>query len=375
MKKKVRRLDNNYYDALKDIYSCSAIKTIITDENFNICWINDAESEELFVNKSALCVFEAGTKIPTSSGTYSGTLNNIPYNYNVLLCNKNNQRFTVIELISTDMIFDTLKIPSIMNFYTNFDATIRQAVFGISSSASNIYDILEATESYNEVGIVNMQMRDCYKILKAIMNPNETLKYIYNVMDIKVCNLSKFMAEVQSTIDKILIEKRTCIIIEAEEDLYINVDEDRFTYILVNTILHIISHTEGVPFIKVIAKKVAGDILVSISNGDYNRDIISEDFYSYAQVNSNMLINNPYVSSAPDLYLIKLFCNRFDGKLYVVSGNPGENAVGIRLPSASEEDILSCQQELKSESAKYNLNKFSPFHIGLANVYNYDFFK
>lgn len=360
------------FNVLKSIYSSSKSKTVICDKDFIIRWINDERLLSRMESKSALALFQPGSEIPFASGSYTGMLNGKPYRYNVIRSEYDGEAVFILEILSEDAMMEFLTIPEVMNFVAGFDANIRQAVFGIASASSTLYDVLEATESYNEISVVNTQVRACYKILKSVMLPNEILKYVYDVMEVRVIHLSRFLSDTQEVFDRILGEKKSCITLEAEENLYVRADEERMQYMLIDAILYIIKHTEGIPSIQIHAKVLAEDILLSVSNGTCTSEDVPPEFVAYTQQNSAFQGESSCGTDA-DLYITNLFCRRFNGNIYTSLTGRFENAIGIRLPAAKESDFLP-GESLKTEFKKYASDRFSPFYIGLADIFNFNFY-
>ena len=364
-------MNTKYFDTLKDIYSSSTIKTIITDEEFKVIWTNDSEIEELILQKSALCIFEFGTKIPTSSSIFSGMLDGIPYAYNVILYNNDEQKFFIIEIMSRDVISDHYNGVTFEAYYLKA-AEIRQAVFEISNAALNIYDIFESTECYNEISLLNVQMRGCYKILSDFSSIPEIGKYHDNAMESKIFNLSEFISKMQTAFQKILSKSENVITFETEEDLYIEANIDSLTHALVDAILYIIHQSEKLPLINITVKKISDDIMINISNNGYY--IEADGHQEYNEDYLNKYCNKSKGSSFDiEMYVIKQFCKRFNGRLYLSSGIKGQRSIGIRLPQANGKDMIN-QQELTTKFTEYFSNRFSPVYIALADVFGFDFF-
>ena len=365
-------MNDSYFAMLKDIYSSSDVITVLADQDFKVQWINDEALFQQNFQKSALCFFEEGASIPAASGEYSGVCNGVMYSYNVILYRHTEQTLFIIEMNHQDTVMEALRNPTVIRYLSDVDAGIRQAVFSISGSASNLFDVLEATESYNEIGLVNTQMRECYKILKAIQLPNEILKYVYDVMDTKVIELSGFLDGIQETFLRILQDRRACLSVEFEKELFVRADEERLRYMLLDMILYIIKHSQGCPCAVVSAKRVAKDILISVTPGDYIPEVSAPWMPAYSQGAGRMGAAFADTQDT-DLYIIRKFCDRFDAKMYVVSGKDGGTAIGVRLPFAEKyEDPPG--GHLQSGLGKYQADKFSPFHIGLADIYNFNFF-
>lgn len=361
-------MNTDYFKFLRDIYSSSKLKTFFADENLNIFWANSPELEIAFKGKSALTLFEEETPLPLRPGFYTCSREGVSCCFNVI-AHEGDPKIFIIETVSENTVLDLIKIKPVMDYYSNIEAKIRQSVFGISNAAGLLYETLEATESYNEIEMVNLQMRDCYRILKAIKDVNEISKYVYGVSNRKIFNVSLTLEEAKRNFDSILGSKKSCIRMEIEQDLFVDADEERFINCLLEIMLHVIKNSEGIPSIRIIAKKVAGDVLIAVTGGNCEIAEISEKYCAFGG-------RGDYPSGyfSLDLYLIKLFCQTFDAKLYVVSGEGMENTIGLRMHGIHKNQAEKISTELKTESKDYSENKFSPYHINFADVYNYNFF-
>ncbi len=361
-------MNTDYFEFLKGIYSSSKLKTFFADENLDIFWANSPELEMAFKGKNALVLFGEETPLPLRSGFYTCSREGVSCCFNVI-AHEGEPKIFIIETVSENTVLDLVKIKPVMDYYSNIEAKIRQSVFGISNAAGLLYETLEATESYNEIEMVNLQMRDCYRILKAIKDVNEISKYVYGLSNKRLLNLSLVLEEAKRNFESILGAKKSCIRIEIEQDLFVEADEERFVNCLLEMMLHVIKNSEGIPSISVVAKKVAKDVLVAVTGGRCEFADIPEKYCAYGgkgEFNGNSL--------SLDLYLIRLFCQTFDAKLYVVSGEGMENTMGLRMHGVSKSKAEKNSNEFKTEGKDYREDKFSPYHINFADIYNYNFF-
>lgn len=348
-------------EQLKMLYSSSAVPVAIADENFRVLWCSEEKLSGSFSDGTLFSVFEPGFEIPKSSAVCTGTVGGIPYRYNVLKCGD----LFVVEFLSRDAIRDFMAFPAVQDYILNSSAQVRESVSSICIQAKSIFDVLEATENYDCMKSLNIQMGNCYKILKKSMFSGEALKYFYPEINEKVIDLTAFLEESLRKHREILGRNKDEIEIISEPGLKISCDRERLNMALLNAELFVISR-RGRKF-RVNAQRMGSEILIGISNEasaeEPHREELFSTVYEYRQ-------GGMAESEGLSLYILKLFCQRFGGRIYLRYSRNGGVTLGIRLPASDEIPEL----ELSSDQKIYRDDKFSPAHIALADVYEYPFF-
>lgn len=348
-------------EQLKKIYASSAVPVAIADKSFNALWFSDEKFAESFSGGTLLSAFGADFKIPENSTLCIGTVGGIPYRYNVLKCGD----LFVVEFSARDAIRDFMEIPLIQDYIVNSAAQVRQSVSSICTQGRKLFEILEDTENYDEIRSLNIQMGNCYKLLKKELFAGEILKYIYPDIDEKIVDLSAFLGESLRLHQSILGQKKDEIEITCEPDLKISCDRERLNMALLNGELFVIAHRDR--RFRIDARRTGNDILIVISNEAPVAELRSEEIFSKVYEYHS---GGRAESEGLSLYILKLFCNRFGGKLYIHYSNGGGVTLGIRLPASDDIPEL----ELSSDQRIYREDKFSPVHIALGDIYEYPFF-
>lgn len=348
-------------EALKMLYSSSAVPVAIADKDFHILWLSDEKLSAGFSDGTLLSAFGADFKIPEKSALCTGTVGGIPYRYNVLRCGD----LYVVEFSTQDAIRDFMGIPLIQDYVLNSAAQVRESVSSICTQGRKLFEILEDTENYDDIRSLNIQMGNCYKLLKKELFAGEVLKYIYPDIDEKVVDLTAFLQESLRIHQSILGKNRDEIEIVCEPNLKISCDRERLNMALLNGELFVIAHRDR--RFRIDAKRLGNEILIGISNEAPTAEPGGEGIFSKVY---EYHCGGRAESEGLSLYILKLFCNRFGGKLYIHYSKGGGVTLGIRLPAS--DDIP--EPVLHSERKLYHEDKFSPVHIALGDIYEYPFF-
>lgn len=347
-------------ETLKMLYSSCEIPVAIADEAFNILWYNKEKLPAYFSDGTLLPAFAPDFKIPRNSAVCAGTVGGIPYKYNVLKLGN----LFVVEFISRDIVRDFVEIPAIQDYMMNSEAQVRHSVSAICAQARNIFDVLEDTENYETIKSLNIQMGNCYKILKKEMFAGEVRKYSCEISD-SVIDLTAFLEESLVQHRKIMGKNKDSVLITAENGLKIRCNKDRLNMALLNAELFVINRRDG--RFSVNARRIGDEILIGISNEVRLPELMKEDLFSTVH---EFRRDGKGESEGLSLYILKLFCNRFGGKIYLRYSRDGGVTLGITLPASDDIPDL----ELSSEQKIYREDKFSPVNIALGDIYEYPFF-
>lgn len=346
-----------YFELLKSVYMAAEVPVLIADRGGDVLWSN----KENCSYKKLGGLFEDKI-LPVQSGLYSGVRCGFSYHYNVVLCGKGAENYIVLEIISLDLLTDFLKLDSLQKIWMNYDAKVRQAIFGICSASSILHTALDEAQYFLEIDYLNIQLRDCYQILKANLPMNEIIKYSFDEFNTKAIPLDSFFKALADEMVRIL----GCEIELSAEAVAVKVDEDRFTYALINAVMLITESFEAAgkkPKIFFRVSEVAGDVLISIGISDNVQNKGADKIFS-----EPYLLNNAIEEDGLCRYVLLLFCKRFNGQFYLKD----KDAVGIRLPKADSFDAVL---NFRSSAVEYAENKFSPIHIAFGNLYEIKFYQ
>lgn len=356
-------MENTYLDMLGKIYANTPVHVVITDKEYNVLWQNESSGQHYLGN--FIRFFGNISDIPSHSGAYSGTLDGMPYTYNILFLQNDEKEYIVIELITSNFLTNLFDNALIQNYFTNFTAEIRQSIFGISNAASVIYSILDESEEYNELEYVNVLMNNSYRILRTISKPSEAFKYINNAFESKVFSISNFFEGFKSSFDQIFINCNDSLSVSIEKGIYFDGSEERLCQAVLSAITALLKSSVGKNKIGISLTTINSDIMISISN------YAVVDFLDRHR-NASMIQEYDHSNSFDfDLFILQLFAQKYDGQLFFKTNSKKEAAIGIRIPSAAAPQI---EINLNSDGEEYVYNKFSPLHVAFAGIFEFDYY-
>lgn len=350
-----------YLSLLESVYEKAALPVFIANSCGKVLWSNGAA----FPCDNLSVLFDDGI-FPAESGIYSGLRggsSSCCYRYHLLECESDNENYTVLEVMSLDVLSDLFKLDVVRDGWTNYAAVLRQAAQSIYNEGTTLYAVLDEAQYFEEMDCLNVQMGDCYKILKANLPIGEIMKYSFNIMAEKAVMLAAFLRKFSDTMKREL----GCAVRVSADAVAVYVDEERLTYAIINGLMLLTEDYEGAgkkPSISLHASEVSGDVLLSICID------ATEDVRNYEKIFSPIyrLGDDSTANFAnPNAYALLLFCKRFGGVLY----RNGNTSIGIRLPKTDREGELG---NLHSHARTYDVDRFSPLYVAFANMFGVKFF-
>lgn len=345
----------NTLDLVKSLYADSEQDVIFTDGRLQVLWMNHEDLAGALSGGSAASIFDGEIGFPLKSGTYTGKIGGASVRYRLTRTELSGETAYLIEIQSRDEILDLVSLPAVKDFIYNSSARIREAVFGICGQSKNIYTALEEAGDYEEIKSLNLQMGECYRILKSGFIPSELLKYAEDIMDEAPVLLEDVFRESKRLHAEILGRNSGFVEIECEKGLTVFCDRKRLIQAALFSELYILE--KGIKRISVCVERIGGSAVVTFSGKSGEAPALEQLFSPVPEFKSGYL------------YILQLFCKRFKGELFFGGGELA--AVGIRLPlydGAGEESVLMSSQ------AEYGEDRFTPYHIALADFYEYLFY-
>lgn len=199
-------------------------------------------------------------------------------------------------------------------------------------------------------------MGECYRILKSGFIPSELVKYAEDAMDEAPVLLESVFEESERLHMEILGRNSGSAEITCENGLAVLCDRRRLVQAVLFGELYILE--KGVLNISVSVKRMGGSAVITFSGREGGPPALEQLFSPVKEFGGGYL------------YLLQLFCKRFGGKLFLSDG-AGLAAVGMKLP------LCECGAEggvLRSAGAEYGGDRFTPYHIALADCYEYPFY-
>lgn len=275
-----------------------------------------------------------------------------------------NENFVIIKCTWKDKIIETDLFNSIITFYNGYQGIIRQSIFSLCNTASVINNVLREHDCLKEVKYLNNQVKECYKMLKAITYMNEIRQYTYLLMDKKVINLTQTIDTFQKKFKKIIGNDSVDIKIDENVNYYINSDEERLRFLLLNCVNILFSNDKKFTKIFIHIYSVEENVYIIIKS-EKDEDY---DKYMFVKENEYKIGNNNNEDNMGKL-LAKMYCDTFGGKVYFKDGK--EKTIGLCLPLCEKAmDELS----FSSSHSEYSLDRFSIYYQMTSEIVTPNFF-
>ncbi len=356
-------MDNCKLDFISNLYSETLLPVLITDENLKVIWSNDNSLLQRFGNTdlSEIFVFDS----QESSSLLSVKINEEIQNVSIFNVKENDKtEGYIIKFLS---VYDSKRFfvnERYLNSLMLFFSMLRNNISGIVSISAMLQSSLEEKEMYDELGYLNIQMNYCYKILAETVNSSEMSRYFSNIFNIKKLDLGQYLTKITDYAVNIIRDPNLSITCKCEDDVFINIDSDRFLVAIMNIIINSIQyniseHKE----IKVTLKKSDAYASISISDNGIgiSKDIIDE---LLEIIDENDIIVDQSIKTgkgyANGYDVISKFCKAFGCKILISSKEDEGTTVMLRIPLAIND---SYPEHLQSETADYLINRFSNVYL------------
>ncbi len=356
-------MDNSKLNLISNLYSDTLLPVLITDENLKVIWSNDSSLLEKLGNTDLSEIFIFDNE--ESSLTLSVKINKEIHNVGIFNVKENNKtEGYVIKFLS---VYDSKRLfcnERYLNSQMLFFSMLRNNISGIVSISSMLQSSLESKEMYDELGYLNIQMNYCYKILAETVNPSEMSKYFLNIFNIKKLDLGQYLTKITDYVINIIRDPNINITCKCEDNVFINIDSDRFLVAIMNIIINSIQYNiSELKEIKVSLKK--SDEYASISISDNGIGIPKDVIEQMLKIieNNDIIVDQSIKTGkgyAGGYDVISKFCKAFGGKILISSKEDEGTTVMLRIPLANND---SYPEHLQSETSDYLINRFSNVYL------------
>lgn len=239
-------------------------------------------------------------------------------------------------------------------------AQFRQQVFGIINLSTSIATTLEGKEMYDEITKLNNQVKNCYLMLRTLMNLTEFTRYSDGSYTNQLVDISTFTKDIVSTCNFLI--RSTGKQIEYDpptEKFYVSVDPDRLAVAFLNLLSNALTFTREKAQISVYIDKVGDDITLMVSDDGYGiptgkLDKVYMPFYSYKTSVEGA------ESVGLGLSVVRAFADASGAKIIMLSKENEGTKVTLKFPHADEENT---PLYLESKTSEYMSNRFSPIYL------------
>jgi len=364
----------NKIKVLSEIYVSALSPFAITDQSFNVLWTNNSDVfKPLKDNNIKSCIDFPLNFDEKSNSILTATVNDSNFTINLLPIFENSIlegyliNFVNLKHIIKHQINKDFSEYQIENF-----ANVREQISGIITSATLLHDSLERMELYDELKLLNQQINYCYKILASILNPTEIAKYSFGLHNIVKVNASIFLNDILSIVKTLLRGNDVAIDYECDENIFINVDLDRFVVLILNFIINSLQYNfEEKKKIHVTLRK----------SSDYATLSITDNGCGISSTKLNEIFEN-IRNDKLDLFdlskkiglgyqIAEFFCNNFNSTMYLSSKENVGTTVSLKIPLSSENEVPFY---IESKTADYFTNRFSSIYVALSQVSQINYF-
>ncbi len=359
---------NEIIESVKTVYKNSKVPVLLVDTDTNIVWTNSDEILGFFPKKS-LSSFVDKDILAEKHDDFAFPIDIKGHKYSVsflAISDDDDEIYGyVTQFLSVGEIFKHYVNKDFASHHIGCFANVRTHLSGILSTITLLQTVFEDKEMYNELKVLNNQANYCYKILAAILNPTEITKYAFGIFNIVTLNAKHFLKEIFKYIEYILTPDNIKINFTCEDDIYIDVDTDRFVVMLMNVIVNSIENNiEDMKEISISLKATSSNAVLIFSD---NGSGIANDTLDYLNKNSNTYLPDYLTDNrcGYGLNIIKEFCKTFQSTMVISTKEDKGTTVAIRIPLSSEDKY---PKFLESKVVDYISNRFSNIHILLSKV-------
>ena len=232
----------------------------------------------------------------------------------------------------------------------------------ITGLASNLLDVLDKAELYEDKALVLSQIKNCYRMLRSIQNIDEAYSYINNSFNPVSFKPADIIEPIFKTVKIISTGSYKSITLDIpDKDVNIFADPKRFENAFLNLLSNALLYSPDEAHIAISVKKIGEKIAVVVSDDGYgmNADEIAKatepGFTSGAKLGKQGL----------GLFLAKRFTDSCKGGI-IISSKENEGTSVTMTFRESKTDAIS----LESKAVNYYLRLFSPVEVALCESFD-----
>lgn len=208
---------------------------------------------------------------------------------------------------------------------------------------------LEEKELYEELDILKQQTACCYRVLADTFNALEIGRY--RLLDPVELDISQYIADLVDCCRNKIRDTKIQLLLESDaKGAVVYVDTERLTACLLNILVNALANVdleEGV--VKVSLKSSVNMVTIKIMDNGYGLNAANAADYMTEDVGGG-------------LYILKLFCDAFNGSYLIEGSENGGTCVAIRIP------ILPPAFVVHSSRRRLRDGTFSPPNILMSKL-------
>lgn len=346
---------NRELDILKNLFSHSAENVFILNYDFDILWYNKTELMNFF-NGISLDELFIDETLPLKSNEYFFSYNGLEFSGKII--NYSDMQIYILQMSGDDVVFSCMKCNSVREFLINQSAQVRQAVTGISFAGNILYKALEEAGMKEGVKYLNITTGNCYKLLKAIQNTSELIRYTDNTVEASPINLS-FALESFTNICRGILKNQINISLKVVPGLYIKADSERLTSCLLSLTVLTGYHNPNCRTIMFSAERIGDYVSLTVAAGDSKDKKEQKVFSKFEKLYEKDI-------SDSELLVVNCFCRTFGGTV-IIADTPetGGKSYSLKFPFCHEREENAT---FSSPVHLYSDEKFSKYSIALSGI-------
>ncbi len=327
------------------IFAKSAVDVFFCDkESKEIIWANKEILSD-FIGKSAETLFE-NEKFPEDTGITSGISGGTPYRYNII---EEDDCF-VVEILNNNILTESFAIKTVRNYFHHETANAREYIHEINRNIENIERYFGKEEMYDEMESLKNILGGCYNLFRPQRQREEYDHYMTGKnLEPEIFSVNDFMKKNEENLKGFAGRKASVLRFEYnDEDLFVNVSPERFSWIIFNTAYVIMKNINAntPPSAKINISLSGNEVAIKISRNS-EPDLESrfiEDCTRYRG-------GNPFENSF-DFEVLKEFCNEYRCRTLAELTDNRLSSVTIFVPAAEkpEEYNLSSIKDVISDT-------------------------
>lgn len=358
-------MNENKLNALCSAYSRLKTKAAIFDESVSLIWTND---EEVFSSVKNECFYMP--EISTLGKIGKTGIKEISEESSVLMISGESV-FSVrvipifdgntLEgfIVETNDFFDYL---SKMNAsygsvaINKYLSLAREVSSSVAFTGEQLRESLEKIEQYDLADKTNELSKSTYKMLAAVANIEEMLKYASKNFNVSSFSLSEYTENVLHSVIPKLSADGVKLKYNIEDDITVRLDSERFLSVLLNLISNgVMYNISEQKEINVRLSSIGENAVLSVTDNGTGLSDKAKRLMNVAFAMSDLSKGNESLG----FEIVKLFCKEFSSSFsYMTKENEG-TTVTLQIPTEKHEE------KLKAPITDYLFRKYSPIDIYL----------
>ena len=358
-------MNDNKLNALCSAYSRLKTKAAVFDENVSLVWTND---NEIFSSVRNECFYTPAISVLGKIGKTG--IKDIAEESTVLMISGDSvfsvRVIPIFEgntlegfIVETNDFFDFL---SKMNSsygsvaINKYLSLAREVSASVAFTGEQLRESLEKIEEYDLAGKTKELSKSTYKMLAAVANIEEMLKYASKNFNVTTFSLSDYTENVLHSVIPKLSADGVKLKFQIDNDITVKLDGERYLSVLLNLISNgVMYNISEQKEINVRLSSLGDNAVLSVTDNGTGLSGKAQKLMNVAFAMSDISKGNESLG----FEIVRLFCKEFSSSFsYMTKENEG-TTVTLQIPMEKNEE------KLKAPVTDYLFRKYSPIDIYL----------